>query len=120
MRFILIALVLLGLTGCMVLFETVDKPIVYHVRVDNQTAYTVALEIGGLAVTAPPGLSGYYQGETVLLDGDDTAVLSLKSAVEGDPLLWRTSVRVSADGYYTLTIWYDELGPEYRYTWSKD
>lgn len=120
MRFILIAIVLLALTGCMVLFETVEEPIRYHVRVSNFTLFTVAVEIGNTKITAAPGLSDYAAGQTVLFDGDDTALLSVKTAVVGSQPIYRTSVRVSKDGFYTLTIWYDELGPEYRYTWSKD
>lgn len=120
MKYAIIALVLLGLTSCMVLFETVEEPISYHARVSNFTLFTVSVEIGSTQITAAPGLSDYTEGRTVLFDGDNTALLSVKAAVEGSPLLYRTSVRVSKDGMYTLTIWYDELGPEYRYSWVKD
>lgn len=120
MKFIIIALVLLSLTGCMVLFETVEEEITFQVRVDNLTTLDLTAQIAGVSIIQPPGLSAYTDAVALAFDGEDHVLIPVYVSESGLPLIKRTTVRVHGGGLYTLTVWYDELGGEYRFTWGQE
>ena len=120
MKFIIIALVLISLTGCMVLFETVEEEITYQVRVDNLTTLDLVSKISGVTIAQSPGMSPYFAATAVLVDGDTTTLVPVYVSESGIPLINRTTARVSRNGVYTLSVYWDELGQRYGYTWVKE
>jgi len=117
MRYIIIAFVLLSLTGCMLLFETVEEVIDFRVRLDNQTGYDLVAKISDVEITQGPGISPYFDGTALDIGGEGYATGYVYVSVVGMDLVKRTTVRVSSGGLYTLTV-QDNLG--YQFIWTRD
>lgn len=120
MKYAIIAVVLLGLTGCMVLFETVEEEIAFQVRVDNRTSLDLVVKISDVTIAHGPGVSPYFDGTALDIGGEGYATGSIYVSEAGIPLIQRTTVRIDSGGVYTLIVFYDALGQEYGYRWVRE